>query len=268
MAIEVFNRYEKKFMLNLDSYHKLLEEMKPYMEADTYNKNGEAYTISNIYYDTFNDNLIRASIEKPIYKEKLRLRAYGVPSRDTKVFVEIKKKYEGVVNKRRISLPLSVAMEYLDKGVTDNISGQKINRQIFNEIDYFKNYYNVIPKLYLSYDRYAYFDKKDQEFRVTFDTNITTRRYDLDLSAGIYGEKLLPEGMILMETKINGAVPLWFAKVISRLNITPISFSKYGTEYKKYYLTVSKKSSLHKRCEGTFQNAKVMRHEVDCEYSL
>lgn len=106
MAIEVFSRYEKKYLLTEDVYLWLLDKITPYMEPDKFNKNGQLYNIANIYYDTPKDALIRASIEKPVYKEKLRLRSYGVPSLNDKVFLEIKKKYKGLVNKRRTTLRL------------------------------------------------------------------------------------------------------------------------------------------------------------------
>ena len=196
MAIEVFNRYEKKYIIDEDTFHKLTYQIADYMNPDAYNRNGEAYRISNIYYDTENDQLIRASIEKPVYKEKLRLRAYGTPELIDNVFVEIKKKYDGIVNKRRTSMTLQEAYDFLDD--------------------------DLCP---------------DGDFRITFDKNITTRREDVRLEHGSYGNKLLPDGQYLMEVKISGAVPLWFAKIISGLNIYPISFSKYGTEYKQYVLS-------------------------------
>ena len=102
MAIEVFNRYEKKYIIDEDTFHKLTYQIADYMNPDAYNRNGEAYRISNIYYDTENDQLIRASIEKPVYKEKLRLRAYGTPELTDNVFVEIKKKYDGIVKKEEL----------------------------------------------------------------------------------------------------------------------------------------------------------------------
>lgn len=236
MAIEVFNRYEKKYMMDEETFYKLTDLISDYMDPDAYNKDGQAYRISNIYYDTDNDRLIRASIEKPVYKEKLRLRAYGTPELSDMVFVEIKKKYNGIVNKRRTSMTLKEAYNYLDKGDMPDLENGKINRQVLKEIDYFKNYYGLVPKLYLSYDRFAYFEKNDGDFRITFDKNITTRREDVRLEHGSYGNKLLPEGQYLMEVKISGAVPLWFTKIISGLNIYPVSFSKYGTEYKNYVL--------------------------------
>lgn len=239
MAIEVFNRYEKKYMLNEEQYEKLIEQIKPYMLPDKFNEDKSCYKICNIYYDTENDSLIRASIEKPVYKEKLRLRCYDCATENDNAFVEIKKKYNGIVNKRRTHMRLKDAYRYLSGDIDseelfDIYNG--INRQVLEEIDYFKGIYSVIPKLYLSYDRRAYFGIMDKEFRVTFDKNITTRRNDLKLELGSYGEQLLPEGMYLMEVKTCGATPLWFVKILSEMQIYPRSFSKYGTEYRNYVL--------------------------------
>ena len=114
MAIEVFNRYEKKYMLDKEQYEAVINKMSSHMEVDAYNKDNKFYMISNIYYDTPDDRLIRASIEKPAYKEKMRVRSYGVPGIDDIVFVEIKKKYSGIVNKRRTGIKLGDAYDYLD----------------------------------------------------------------------------------------------------------------------------------------------------------
>ena len=237
MAIEVFNRYEKKYMLTGIQYHQIVDAMRSHMVLDRYNEDKEFYQISNIYYDTLDDRLIRTSIDKPVYKEKLRVRSYGVPELSDKVFVEIKKKYKGIVNKRRTSMRLDDAYSYLDGDVSiDGIMEDyiDINAQVLKEIDYFKKLYRLVPKVYLSYDRRAYFEKDDGDFRVTFDTNITTRREDVRLESGSYGKQLITPDTYLMEIKISGAVPMWFSEIISGLNIYPTSFSKYGTEYKRY----------------------------------
>ncbi len=239
MAIEVFNRCEKKYLLNQQQYVAMLENISDYMVMDTYNKNNQFYKISNIYYDTINNDIIRTCIDKPIYKEKLRIRSYGVPSVEDNVFVEIKKKYNGIVYKRRTQMQLKDAYQYLRGDISASYiiqNNSNINNQLLGEIDYYKNFYKVVPKVYLSYDRLAYFEKNDGDFRITFDTNITTRREDIRLEYGSFGELLLPENMYLMEIKINRAVPLWFVKIMSDLKIYPVSFSKYGTEYKKYIM--------------------------------
>lgn len=248
MAIEVFNRYEKKYMLNAIQYEKLIAAIQPYMVVDAYNREKEFYEISNIYYDTSDDALIRASIEKPVYKEKLRVRSYGTPDCSDNVFVEIKKKYKGIVNKRRTVMPLTQAYGYLNEGREPDMENHQMNRQVFREIDYFCKLYHLVPKVYLSYQRRAYFEKNDGDFRVTFDKQITTRRYDLKLENGSYGEQLLPDSMYLMEIKINRAVPLWFTRILSELAVYPVSFSKYGTEYKNFIAENSRKNEGEKRC--------------------
>ncbi len=196
----------------------------PYIKKDRY---GE-YTICNLYYDTDDYLLIRASIEKPEYKEKLRLRSYGVPGPADKVFMEIKKKYEGTVYKRRSVLSLRQAEAYLDRGIRPQNEDQ-----IIKEIEYFVNFYHTKAKVYLAYDREAYADRVSRDLRITFDRNIRSRDYDLSLSAGDYGQRLLPEGECLMEIKACGAMPLELAHILSELKIYPKSFSKYGNVYKK-----------------------------------
>lgn len=234
MALEVFNRYEKKYIMDEKTFNQLLIRLSDYMVLDAYNVDHQFYSISNIYYDTVDDELIRNSVEKPIYKEKLRVRSYGIPSLEDRVYVEIKKKYKGIVNKRRTSLTLDEAYDYLNHNVYPNLNQPQINQQVLKEIDYFKNFYQIVPKVHISYDRRAYFEKDDGDFRLTFDTNIKARRDHIRLEAGNYGERLLEEGKFLMEMKISNAVPLWFTKLMSEFGIYPATFSKYGTEYMNY----------------------------------
>ena len=242
MDIEVFNRREQKYMLDGDTYEKVINCIEKYMKPDAYSSDGGIYSICNIYYDTDDDYLIRRSLAKPIYKEKLRLRAYGTPDGSSKVFVEIKKKYHGIVNKRRTTMSLEEAEAYLDEGARPHCPN--INHQVLAETDYIKDYYGLKPKVYISYDRRAYFGKDDESFRITFDTNIQTRRTDLRLESGAYGTQLLEPGKWLMEAKISGATPVWFTDMLSRLKLYPVSFSKYGTEYTNYILKI-KKEKLH-----------------------
>lgn len=243
MAIEVFNRYEKKFIITDDIYHKLKPQLEEYMEVDEHSRNGDFYTICNIYYDTPDNEIIRKSIEGPTYKEKLRLRSYGEVGAKDKAFLEIKKKYNGCVNKRRTSITLEDANCYLETRQKPTARNQ-MNEQIISEIDFFINRYpDLRPALYLSYDRNAMFGIENRNFRITFDTNIRTRRDHVGLDLGNYGELLLPKGLWVMEIKILEATPLWFAELLSTYKIYPISFSKYGAEYQKTILS----SKIH--CE-------------------
>jgi hypothetical protein len=235
MAIETFKRYEKKFRIDDDLFHQIVERISTHMDPDAYNLNGQTYKIANIYYDTDTDWLIRNSLQKPVYKEKLRLRAYGVPKMDDKVFLEIKKKYKGVVNKRRSKLILKEAYEFIKTGQMPP-KQPFMNMQVVSELAYFLQVYQVHPAVYLSYDRFAFFDREDPDFRVTFDRNITTRRENLHLEAGSYGSQLLPEGQWIMEAKTRIALPMWFTDILSEFNVYSDSFSKYGTEYANYSL--------------------------------
>lgn len=242
MAIEVFNRYEIKFCIDDEQYQTLRERLSEYMESDEHSKNGEFYTICNIYYDSPDNELIRRSIEGPVYKEKMRLRSYGTVTPDDKVFLEIKKKYKGLVNKRRTKIRLVDAYTYFDSGTKPEMQ-KFMNAQVFTEIDEMKNRMNLRPALFLSYDRCAMFAKDDRDFRVTFDRNITTRRYDLGLHYGIYGDKLLADDQWIMEVKIDKAMPLWMTKILSELHIYKGSFSKYGKEYANYLRSQGKNIS-------------------------
>lgn len=231
MAIEVFNRYEDKYMLDTDTFEKVVKVMDEHMEMDAYCKNHSFYTISNIYYDTLDDSLIRHSLAKPVYKEKLRLRSYGVPQEGDKVYLEIKKKVRGLVNKRRTALFPQEAYSFIKSGIQPEYK-EYMNRQVLNELEYFMQVYDIVPKVYIAYDRLAYFEKGNDDLRISFDANIRTRRYDLSLEAGDYGIKLIPDNMRLMEIKTSGAMPIWLADMLTEHGIRHRSFSKYGTEFK------------------------------------
>jgi SPX domain protein involved in polyphosphate accumulation len=219
----IFQRVEKKYYLNNRQYEQLAQALTPFMKMDDYG----LHTICNIYYDTENFDLIRTSIEKPVYKEKFRLRSYGTPKENDKIYLEIKKKWKGVVYKRRVSMTLEEANRYLNHGIKPDFDSQ-----ILREIDYFISFYNPQPKVYLAYDRIALYCIHDPEIRITFDKNIRSRNTILDLSKGDFGKDLLDEGSRLMEIKVADAYPLWLADILSELEIYPTSFSKYGNVYK------------------------------------
>lgn len=219
----VFKRYELKYMLTLEQKEKILKAMSPYMQLDKYGRT----TIRNIYFDTDDYRLIRRSIEKPAYKEKLRIRSYSQASPDSTVFVELKKKYEKVVYKRRLPLCEADAMAWVCRE-----QARPLDTQISREIDYFIDFYGKLkPAVFLSYEREAYYDKGGGDFRVTFDDNILCRQNNISLCSTVYGTPLLHNDHVLMELKCSGGLPLWMVEVLSREHIYKTSFSKYGTAY-------------------------------------
>lgn len=231
----VFKRYELKYLLSQEQKQAVLRAMEPYMKLDKYGRT----TIRNIYYDTDTYLLIRRSIEKPAYKEKLRIRSYSRAEPDSTVFVELKKKYQSIVYKRRISLPEEEAMLWVA-----GIRHCHKHTQIANEVDYFMEYYRTLhPAVFLSYEREAYYSIDESDFRVTFDDNILCRQEDLSLESQVYGTPILPEGKVLMEIKCSGGIPLWMVQVLSKEHIYKTSFSKYGTAYQTMIFP-----KLHRAC--------------------
>lgn len=233
MAIKSFKRYEKKYLLTGEQYEKLIPRLLEYMKMDVHCVNN-SYSIYNIYYDTDDNSVIRHSISKPYYKEKLRLRSYKVPqSPSDKVFLELKKKINGIVNKRRAVITLEEAYNFLEFGERPKCT-DFITEQVIKEIEYYLSHTKVNPTVYISYNRIAFFGKEDKDFRLTIDSKIITRREDLFLESGCYGTNILKPNQFLMEVKILGAIPLWLAEIFSELKIYNTHFSKYGNEYMTY----------------------------------
>lgn len=217
-----FKRREMKFLLDAEQYTALMEHISVHLHPEAFG----SYTVRNIYLDNRNFDLIRSSLGKPIYKEKLRLRTYGETNDNSEAFLEIKKKLRGITYKRRLGLPYKELHDYITDGtIPDNGS------QVYQEIDYLIKRMSLTPKIVICYDREGYFDTEDQEFRVTFDGNIRYRHNDLDLRAGDFGETLSAAPYRIMEVKSAGAIPLWMVRELSALRIFHGSFSKYGTIY-------------------------------------
>lgn len=233
MSLQTFERLEKKLLIDEALLPEFIEGISEYMNPDEFNIGGKPYHICNLYFDNDNDDVIRHSVAKPKFKEKLRMRSYGTPNDDTKVFIELKKKTYRVGTKRRAKLKLSDAKKYIETGMhPENLS--YLDERVLCEIDYFRETYNVYPKVYISYMRNAYFGKEDKKLRLTIDREILTRRYDVSLDMGSYGEPLLPEGKVLVEVKFEGVVPLWLSRLMDRLGLSFGSYSKYGKEFNKY----------------------------------
>lgn len=223
MQSNTFERFEEKYLMTQVQYQAMMAGLRGKMQPDMFGRS----TVSSIYYDTQDYHLIRSSMEKPDYKEKLRVRAYGTPSADSNVFVELKKKYDGIVYKRRIALSPRQSNLLLSGKQTDADS------QIIREIQYFVRLYQPLPRVLLSYKRVAY-TGAESGLRITFDDDIRFRTSALRLTSGNWGQELLPPGMILMEIKVPGAMPLWLCDLLNANRIYPTSFSKYGTCYRDF----------------------------------
>lgn len=237
--INVFSRHEIKYIVDEGQRRLIMKAVNEHMVPDPHGKS----TICNVYYDTPDYLLIRRSLDKPIYKEKIRLRSYGTPAEGDIVFLELKKKYDGVVYKRRVELSEEDATEYMER----NIEGWlPVDTQIGREIDYFKHFYkNLQPMVYLSYERCAYFSNVDPSLRITFDKNICWRKERIKLTEEPGGKQLLKKGTYLMEIKTATALPIWLAEILSEAGAVPASFSKYGRAYEEIM-------GFHKEDDGIY----------------
>lgn len=219
--ITILNRKEQKYYINNEEYNKLMTKINKYIKPDEYYKE----KICNIYFDNSNHELIINSLNQPSYKEKVRLRSYGIPNDNSNVFLEIKKKYHGLVNKRRVILSYKEAKEYIEHRKIPN------NSQIMKEIDYLFQYYQLKPMISITYDRESYVSKDDNTFRLTFDHNLKSSTNKIELSE-LKNEKNSIDG-IIMEIKTLKGMPFWLNEILNELYIYPVSFSKYGEIYKQ-----------------------------------
>ena len=223
----VFRRVESKFLITREQYDELMQRAAPYLCDDRY-KEG---TITSLYYDTPSHLLIRRSLEKPLYKEKIRLRAYGEVGQDDRVFAEIKVKHNGVVYKRRVAMTLGQALAYLA-----GEAPPPVQTQITRELDWRKKLYEreggLAPAMTVVYDRRSYRGvDPEEDLRVTFDTGVRFRCDRLSPEEGLDGRVILPPDGVLMEVKTSRALPLWLVRILSEMGIYKSSFSKYGTAY-------------------------------------
>ena len=221
--IVVMQRYELKYLLTAEQTERFLAGLEGRMLLDQYGRT----SIASLYYDTPDYRLIRASIEKPVFKEKLRMRSYGRVSSKGTVFLELKKKYKGIVYKRRIELPESEAAAYMNGQIP-----MPDDSQIGREIDWFCGFYaGIRPAVYLCYDRSPWYSVEDPNLRATFDKRIRFREEDLSLTAAPGGQHLLLPHQSLFEIKTADAIPLWLVEALEAGEVRQASFSKYGEAY-------------------------------------
>ncbi|MBQ8135533.1 MAG: polyphosphate polymerase domain-containing protein [Clostridia bacterium] len=232
MAIQTFKRYETKFVIDKDKMSVVLPRLLEYMEFDKYCIGEKDYPIYSLYFDTKNNDVVRHSVQKPYYKEKLRLRSYKLnPEPEDTVFLEIKKKIGGIVNKRRVVLTYRQAVEFIKNGKVPQLEG--VQKQIMQEIVYYTKIHPIEKATLIHYDRIALFGKDDKALRITFDRHLTSDITSDILRTDSDGKLIVGEDTRVMEVKISGAAPLWLVKILSEHKIYKGSFSKIGNTYKK-----------------------------------
>lgn len=224
MAKEVFGRHEAKYYLDEKTFALFHQAIQTYLELDAYNTSGDLYRVYNLYVDTKDNNIIRTSLSKPKYKEKIRIRSYQPFTSEDMVFLEIKKKYNHFVSKRRTNIRFKDAVKFVEQGLLPTIE-PGMNPQVLHELKYMIDKEQLYVKTYLTYDRMAYFSKEQSDLRITFDTNVQAQNEGQDPIS------IVPEGTWLMEIKAERAFPVWLVKLLSQHRIFKQSFSKFGKAY-------------------------------------
>jgi len=221
-AIQVMNRYELKYLPDRGQTAFLINCLRGHMEPDRYGMT----SIASLYYDTPDFRLVRASLEKPEFKEKIRLRSYGIATEESPVFLELKRKASGIVYKRRVRATLPEVRRFFagENGLFED-------RQIRRELEWFRDSYEPLcPACLIIYDRVAYFEPGG-DLRLTIDFNPRYRTDAMNLTSSMDGIPLLPEGDTILEIKVQGAMPLWLTEILDAGQIYKTSFSKYGEAY-------------------------------------
>jgi len=224
LAITVMKRYELKYLLSREQTEYLRKRLVGHMEVDKYGKT----SIASLYYDTPSYQLIRTSVEKPPFKEKIRLRSYGIATEESPVYLELKRKAYGIVYKRRVETTIPLVHRFF-AGDGDICSPGQINKEITTFRDYYKT---LVPACLIIYDRVAYFEPGG-DLRLTIDENPRYRTDDLTLTKSMEGKPLLDDGWTILEVKVQEAMPLWLTSILSEGKIYKGSFSKYGEAYRR-----------------------------------
>lgn len=228
MAITVMKRYELKYLLSREQTDYLRKRLAGHMEVDKYGKT----SIASLYYDTPSYQLIRTSVEKPPFKEKIRLRSYGIATEESPVYLELKRKAYGIVYKRRVETTIPLVHRFF-AGDGDICSPGQINKEITTFRDYYKT---LVPACLIIYDRVAYFEPGG-DLRLTIDENPRYRTDDLTLTKSMEGKPLLDDGWTILEVKVQEAMPLWLTRILDDGRIYKNSFSKYGEAFRQQLIS-------------------------------
>lgn len=222
-----FKRIETKYIVDKETFVLLEKDLQKHMVSDEF----ATSTITNIYFDNEDFDMIQDSIAKKNGREKIRMRIYDAqPSASSQAFLEIKKKENKIGYKYRLtSNPLSVT-NYIEKGVIDQTITDEM---VTSELERLRERYGTIkPMMYIYYDRVSYKGIEDKKIRLTIDKNLLYRHYDVAATEGKFGEALLDPNKVIMEIKVPEQLPDWLLALLEKYQLEKQSFSKYGNAYK------------------------------------
>lgn len=231
-----FKRIETKYIVAKDDVKDLIKDLKEYVVEDDY----PTSTISNIYFDTENFDVIQDALAKQHRREKIRMRTYiEKPQADSPVFLEVKSKdEEGIGHKFRLVATSQAIINLITDGKVDH---QIQDPDLVQEIQRLRKRYGhrLEPRMFIYYDRLSLKEKKSiqgypyQKIRVTIDQNLVFRDQAVSLFDGKKGEPLLEDDFVIMEIKAPGQEPQWLKDLLEKYGLVKQKFSKYSCAYHK-----------------------------------
>ncbi|SFE49436.1 polyphosphate polymerase domain-containing protein [Alteribacillus iranensis] len=231
-AKEIFQRYELKYLIPFHVYEEIAETLirSNKMRYDKFGDGLGRYNIVSLYFDSEDKKIYYETRNKLNFRQKLRLRVYDDATLDSPSFLEVKQKFNKVVNKRRTKLPLRKAYEYLKAEAKNDVSQfEPTNVQIMKEAESFRSLYHLQPRVVVSYDRQAFHGIEDSDLRVTFDYNLMARDNNLRIEDGPDGVHFVDPNLVVMEVKVSQSVPLWLSRLLSEFQCPRQSVSKFCT---------------------------------------
>jgi hypothetical protein len=258
IKIKALNRHELKYEVTRDQYQSLSEALANYMQPDTYGDENGRYLVTSLYYDTTDYKAYWDKIQGHRYRRKLRVRVYGdqTVTPDTPCFVEIKQRTDRTIQKKRVVLPYSSAIDLCETG-TGVAHVPESGGAVVDEVKYLRSALQLQPACIVSYDRLAFNGTElGPGLRVTFDTNMKCRGHELSLLPTGYAENrfFAPPHWCIMEIKADGSVPLWLTKLIGEHRCTRRNISKYCTALEK--------------CVGALQNQRIKTYQPEFGFGL
>lgn len=233
-AREIFQRYELKYLIPFDKYKAIAKALidSGKMRYDKFGDGYGRYNIVSLYFDSDDKKIYYETRNKLRFRQKLRLRVYDNATINSPAFLEVKQKFNKVVNKRRTKIKLADAYDYIKFGRNSENGLEEYNPsnpQILEEVEAFRSLYDLKPRLVVSYDRQAFHGIEDPDLRVTFDYNLTTRDDNLRIEDGPYGMYFVDPNLSVMEVKVSQSVPFWLARLLSEYECPRKSVSKFCT---------------------------------------
>lgn len=224
------SRYECKYLVSPEVANDIRWFIEPFMVPDRYaqERPGYRYPICSLYFDTLDLHLYRQTAAGEKNRFKLRVRSYS-DDPATPVFLEVKRRINDVILKRRAKLPREVASAMLATGITDRLEGS--TRELLADLDFFSGHLTVAaatPFLRIRYLREAYEAKGGDPLRITFDTEIAwlpTPAVDFQLGAEGWIQTPVP-GTVL-EIKFTDRYPAWVGGMIREFGLNRQSVAKY-----------------------------------------